>query len=86
MKYVLVIKGLSSVINQIIFQSTSDPYAFIEFAQHQAAAHALLAMNKRLVMGREIKVNWATTSTSATNKTDTSSECIHNRNFILLFI
>jgi hypothetical protein len=37
-------------------------------------------------MGREIKVNWATTSTSATNKTDTSSECIHNRNFILLFI
>ncbi|CAF4192113.1 unnamed protein product [Rotaria sp. Silwood2] len=51
---------------------TSDPYAFIEFAEHQPAANALLAMNKRLVMGREIKVNWATTSTGGTNKVDTS--------------
>ncbi|CAF4425457.1 unnamed protein product, partial [Adineta steineri] len=32
----------------------------------------LLAMNKRLVMGKEIKVNWATTSTSGTVKVDTS--------------
>jgi hypothetical protein len=31
-------------------------------------------MNKRLVMGREIKVNWATTSTGGTNKIDTSSK------------
>jgi hypothetical protein len=30
-------------------------------------------MNKRLVMGKEIKVNWATTSTGASNKVDTSS-------------
>jgi nucleolysin TIA-1/TIAR len=57
---------------KIIHESTIDPYAFIEFTEHQAAARALLAMNKRLVMGREIKVNWAATSTSATNKTDTS--------------
>jgi hypothetical protein len=35
-------------------------------------------MNKRLVMGREIKVNWATTSTGGINKADTSSECIFN--------
>jgi nucleolysin TIA-1/TIAR len=35
-------------------------------------------MNKRLVMGREIKVNWATTSTGATNKIDTSSTQIFN--------
>jgi hypothetical protein len=35
-------------------------------------------MNKRLVMGKEIKVNWATTSTSATNKIDTSSKYIKN--------
>jgi hypothetical protein len=35
-------------------------------------------MNKRLVMGREIKVNWATTSTGATNKADTSSASIFN--------
>ncbi|CAF1162310.1 unnamed protein product [Rotaria sp. Silwood1] len=51
---------------------SSDPYAFIEFAEHQPAANALLAMNKRLVMGREIKVNWATTSASGINKVDTS--------------
>jgi len=53
---------------------TSDPYAFIEFTEHQAAANALLAMNKRLVMGKEIKVNWATTSASSTSKIDTSSK------------
>jgi hypothetical protein len=35
-------------------------------------------MNKRLVMGREIKVNWATTSASGIHKADTSSECIIN--------
>ncbi|CAF2439704.1 unnamed protein product [Rotaria sp. Silwood2] len=52
--------------------STGDPYAFIEFTEHQAAAHALLAMNKRLVMGKEIKVNWATTSTNTNMKVDTS--------------
>jgi nucleolysin TIA-1/TIAR len=27
-------------------------------------------------MGKEIKVNWATTSTGAANKVDTSSECV----------
>jgi nucleolysin TIA-1/TIAR len=57
---------------------TSDPYAFIEFTEHQAASHALLAMNKRLVMGKEIKVNWATTSTAGTNKIDTSSKYTQN--------
>jgi len=36
-------------------------------------------MNKRLVMGKEIKVNWATTSTTGISKVDTSSECILNR-------
>lgn len=57
-------------------QSTGDPYAFIEFTEHQAAAHALLAMNKRLIMGKEIKVNWAMTSTNTNTKVDTSSKCI----------
>jgi hypothetical protein len=36
-------------------------------------------MNKRLVMGKEIKVNWATTSTTGISKVDTSSECLLNR-------
>ncbi|CAF1182180.1 unnamed protein product [Rotaria sordida] len=57
---------------KIIHEPTSDPYAFIEFAEHQPAANALLAMNKRLVMGREIKVNWATTSAGGISKIDTS--------------
>ncbi|CAF3662191.1 unnamed protein product [Rotaria socialis] len=57
---------------KIIHEATSDPYAFIEFAEHQAAAHALLAMNKRLVMGKEIKVNWATTSATTSVKVDTT--------------
>lgn len=34
-------------------------------------------MNKRLVMGKEIKVNWATTSTNTVSKVDTSSKCIY---------
>lgn len=33
-------------------------------------------MNKRMVMGREIKVNWATTSTGIVYKVDTSSKFI----------
>ncbi|CAF2113994.1 unnamed protein product [Rotaria magnacalcarata] len=57
---------------KIIHEPNSDPYAFIEFAEHQPAANALLAMNKRLVVGREIKVNWATTSAGTTSKIDTS--------------
>ncbi|CAF3584532.1 unnamed protein product [Rotaria socialis] len=57
---------------KIIHEPNSDLYAFIEFAEHQPAANALLAMNKRLVMGREIKVNWATTSAGTTSKIDTS--------------
>lgn len=61
---------------KLLFQPTGDPYAFIEFAEHQSAANALLAMNKRMVMGREIKVNWATTSTGIVYKVDTSSKFI----------
>lgn len=34
------------------FQPGNDPYAFVEFAEHTAAAAALLAMNKRNCMNR----------------------------------
>ncbi|CAF1019698.1 unnamed protein product [Didymodactylos carnosus] len=56
---------------KIIHEPGNDPYAFIEFNEHQIAAHALLAMNKRLCMGKEMKVNWATTS-GHQSKVDTS--------------
>ena len=36
----------------IWFQPGNDPYAFVEFAEHQAAAAALMAMNKRMCLGR----------------------------------
>ncbi|XP_023222957.1 nucleolysin TIAR-like [Centruroides sculpturatus] len=49
----------------------NDPYCFVEFTDHQAAAAALLAMNKRQCLGKEMKVNWAT-SPSNTPKQDTS--------------
>ncbi len=62
------------LMNPNISQPYRDPYAFIDFLDHQTASLALLAMDKRLVMGKEIKVNWATTSTNATNKVDTTSK------------
>ena len=34
----------------------NDPYCFVEFAHHQAASAAITAMNKRLCMGKEMKV------------------------------
>lgn len=39
-----------------------DPYAFVEFANHDAALAALTAMNKRQCMNRELRVNWAANS------------------------
>ncbi|XP_052228861.1 nucleolysin TIAR-like isoform X6 [Dreissena polymorpha] len=48
-----------------------DPYCFVEFYDHESAAAALAAMNKRMCLGREMKVNWAT-SPSNVPKQDTS--------------
>ena len=50
----------------------SDPYAFIDFADYNSASAALMTMNKRQCLGREIRVNWATSPGSAGVKTDTS--------------
>ncbi|KAI0211965.1 hypothetical protein LSAT2_003150 [Lamellibrachia satsuma] len=38
---------------KIIHEPGNDPYAFVEFAEHQAAAAALMAMNKRMCLGRK---------------------------------
>ncbi|XP_041370690.1 nucleolysin TIA-1-like isoform X3 [Gigantopelta aegis] len=56
---------------KIISEPGNDPYAFVEFYDHQSAGSALAAMNKRHCMGKEMKVNWATSPSSAA-KTDTS--------------
>ncbi|OZC05739.1 hypothetical protein X798_07286 [Onchocerca flexuosa] len=52
-------------------QGTNDPYAFVEFADHYTAAQALQAMNKRVLLEKEMKVNWATEPGSQA-KVDTS--------------
>lgn len=56
---------------KIIREPGNDPYAFVEFMNHQHAATAL-AMNKRVFLDKEIKVNWAT-SPGNQPKLDTSN-------------
>lgn len=57
---------------KVIREPGNDPYAFIDFATHQGAATALVAMNKRLFLDKEMKVNWATSSGNQP-KLDTSN-------------
>ncbi|XP_037947804.1 nucleolysin TIAR-like [Teleopsis dalmanni] len=57
---------------KIIREPGNDPYAFIEYTTYQAATTALTAMNKRLFLDKEIKVNWAS-SPGNQPKTDISS-------------
>lgn len=57
---------------KIIREPGNDPYAFVEFTNHQCAATALAAMNKRLFLDKEMKVNWAT-SPGNQPKQDTSN-------------
>lgn len=57
---------------KVIREPGNDPYAFIDFANHQGAATALAAMNKRLFLEKEMKVNWAT-SPGNQPKLDTSN-------------
>uniref|UniRef100_A0AAY4B608 RRM domain-containing protein n=1 Tax=Denticeps clupeoides TaxID=299321 RepID=A0AAY4B608_9TELE len=49
----------------------NDPYCFVEFYDHKHAAASLSAMNGRKIMGKEMKVNWA--STPSSQKKDTSN-------------
>uniref|UniRef100_A0A7E4ZSI1 Nucleolysin TIA-1/TIAR n=1 Tax=Panagrellus redivivus TaxID=6233 RepID=A0A7E4ZSI1_PANRE len=56
---------------KVIFDTASDPYAFVEFADHTSAAQALQAMNHRSLLEREMKVNWAT-QPGTQQKVDTS--------------
>ncbi|XP_069773708.1 cytotoxic granule associated RNA binding protein TIA1 isoform X2 [Narcine bancroftii] len=56
---------------KMIVETGNDPYCFVEFYEHRHAAAALAAMNGRKIMGKEVKVNWATTPSS--QKKDTSN-------------
>ncbi|TRY91818.1 hypothetical protein DNTS_012449 [Danionella cerebrum] len=49
----------------------NDPYCFVEFFEHRHAAASLAAMNGRKIMGKEVKVNWATSPSS--QKKDTTN-------------
>lgn len=57
---------------KIIHEPGNDPYAFVEFSESHSAASALSAMNKRNCLGKEMKVNWATTSGGHQAKVDSS--------------
>jgi nucleolysin TIA-1/TIAR len=56
---------------KVIFDANSDPYAFVEFVDHYTATQALTAMNRRLLLDKEMKVNWAT-QPGTQQKIDTS--------------
>ncbi|ESN95132.1 hypothetical protein HELRODRAFT_186005 [Helobdella robusta] len=57
---------------KILREAGHDPYAFIKYTEHQHAQAALMAMNKRNVLGRELKVNWAS-HPGTTAKQDTTN-------------
>ncbi|XP_030647054.1 nucleolysin TIA-1 isoform X3 [Chanos chanos] len=55
----------------IVDAAGNDPYCFVEFYEHGHAAAALAAMNGRKILGKDMKVNWA--STPSSQKKDTSN-------------
>ncbi|KTF80010.1 hypothetical protein cypCar_00035889 [Cyprinus carpio] len=55
----------------ILDTAGNDPYCFVEFFEHRHAAASLAAMNGRKIMGKEVKVNWATSPSS--QKKDTTN-------------
>lgn len=57
---------------KIIREIGHDPYAFVRYNEMRDASAALMAMNKRNVLGRELKVNWAS-SPGSSGKQDTTN-------------
>ncbi|XP_003739762.1 nucleolysin TIAR-like [Galendromus occidentalis] len=47
---------------KIIHEPGSDPYCFVEFVNHSDASSAITAMNARMCLGRELRVNWASSA------------------------
>lgn len=70
---VMLFSNMGSCIGcKIIHEPGNDLYAFVEFGDQASAQMALMAMNKRMVLGKEMKVNWAT-SPGSHGKQDTSN-------------
>ncbi|XP_055009685.1 cytotoxic granule associated RNA binding protein TIA1-like isoform X1 [Boleophthalmus pectinirostris] len=55
----------------IVDTAGHDPYCFVEFYEHRHATATIAAMNGRKILGKEVKVNWATTPTN--QKKDTTN-------------
>jgi len=72
-EFVATLFGQIGVVTKakVIYDTTSDPYAFVEFADHYTATQALQAMNRRNLLDKEMKVNWAT-QPGTQQKIDTS--------------
>ncbi|CAK9299106.1 unnamed protein product [Gordionus sp. m RMFG-2023] len=66
-------QNLGAVVScKIIRDGLSDPYCFIEYADQNSAMNARTAMDGRNLLGKNLKVNWASSSGVVTNKVDTS--------------
>src|SRR5699024_5156376 len=57
---------------KLISDNITDPYCFVEFEDSTSATNAILTMNKRVCLDREIKVNWASNPNNSGPKQDTS--------------
>ena len=44
----------------LYLQPGNDPYCFVEFLEHKTAAAALMAMNKRMCIGRVSRLTFYT--------------------------
>ncbi|ODM98126.1 Nucleolysin TIAR [Orchesella cincta] len=57
---------------KLIKEAVSEPFAFIEYEDRQAAQMAITAMTGRLCFGRKMKLNWALPNGNTKEKIDTS--------------
>ncbi|CAI4232198.1 unnamed protein product, partial [Auanema sp. JU1783] len=75
-EFIATLFGQMGVVTKtkVIFDGTNDPYAFVEFSDHSQAAQALQAMNRRMLLEKEMKVNWAVEPGQQQAKVDTSSK------------
>lgn len=73
-EFISTLFGQIGVVSKtkVIFDGTNDPYAFVEFSDHHMAAQALQTMNRRMLLDKEMKVNWAVEPGQQTVKIDTS--------------
>ncbi|KAA0184839.1 hypothetical protein HAZT_HAZT010838 [Hyalella azteca] len=59
---------------KMFHESNSDPYCFVEFADHTSALHAITMMNDKMLQTRRMRVDWATGqgNKNKANKVDTT--------------